>query len=103
MSAEIEKAIAEVLSGIEEDCLPKKPVLVPAAPTPKVVPREVTVAPGDPNYSAANRGMVHVDIYEQLYWSAVDRVFNRPIFAEVVSGYDPFARDRMPGYDPEDR
>jgi hypothetical protein len=28
MSAEIERAIAEVLAGIEEDCLPKKPALI---------------------------------------------------------------------------
>jgi hypothetical protein len=103
MSEEIERVIAEVLAGIEEDCLPKKPVLVPEPPAPKVVAREIKVAPGDPNYSPANDGRVRVSIYEQMYWSAVDRTFNPPIFAEVVSGYDPFARDRLPGFDPEDR
>jgi hypothetical protein len=103
MSAEIERAIAEVLAGIEEDCLPKKPVLVPEPPAPRVVAREIKVVPGDPNYSPANQGRVEVSLYEQMYWSAVDRAFCRPLFAEVVSGYDPFARDRMPGFDPEDR
>jgi hypothetical protein len=59
-------------------------------PPTKVVAREVRVGPGDPNYNAGNRGRVQVNIYEQLYWSAVDRTFNRPTFAEVVSGYHPF-------------
>jgi hypothetical protein len=102
MSERIEKIIAEVL-GTLDDCLPPKPVVVPEAPAPKAVVREVQVAPGDPNWSAANRGRVHVGIYEQAYWNAVQRAFNPPLFAEVISGYDPFARGRMPGYDPEDR
>ncbi len=101
MSEKIEKIIAEVLAGIEEDCLPKRPVVVPAAPTPKVVAREVRVAPGDPNWSPVNGGRVRANIYEQMYWNAVDRMFSPPRFAEVISGYDPLSRDRMPGYDPE--
>ena len=93
----LEKALAALDAAVAE------PEVVPEAPTPRVVPKEVQVNPGDPNYSPANRGRVQVGIYEALYWNTVDRVFNRPIFAEVVSAYDPFAPERMPGFDPEDR
>jgi hypothetical protein len=91
----IEKIIAEVLEGFEEACLKKiasrKVVLEPASQlSPKVVEKVVTVSPEDPNYDPKNQGRVRVDIYEQMYWSAVDRAFNRPVFAEVVSGYHPF-------------
>jgi hypothetical protein len=93
----LEKALAALDAAVAE------PQTKPEAPAPKVVAKEVRVSPDDPNYSAANRGRVQVDIYEQMYWSAVDRVFNPPIFAEVVSAYDPFAPERMPGFDEGDR
>jgi hypothetical protein len=89
----LERALAALDAAVAE------PEAKPEAPAPRVVAKEVQVNPGDPNYNDANRGKVQVGIYEQLYWSKVDRVFNPPIFAEVVSAYDPFARERMPGYD----
>src|ERR1700722_1728839 len=94
----LEKALAALDAAVAE------PQAKPETPMPKVVAREVRVNPGDPNYNAANSGRVQVGIYEVAYWNKVDRVFNPPIFAEVVSAYDPFARERMPGFDPgEDR
>ena len=92
----LEKALAALDAAVAE------PQAKPETPTPKVVAREVRVNPGDPNYSPANRGRVQVGIYEQLYWSAADRAFSRPIFSEVVSSYNPFSRERMPGFDGED-
>lgn len=104
MDAETKKLAAQIYAELAETCLPKKPEVVPQAPAPRVVAREVEVSPRDKNYSAATGGKVHVDIYEKLYWNAVDRAFAKPAVAEVVSAYDPFAKSRMPGFDPgEDR
>jgi hypothetical protein len=93
----LEKALAAL------DAAAAEPEATPETPMPKVVAREVRVNPGDPNYNTANKGRVQVGIYEQMYWDRVDRVFSRPIFAEVVSNYNPFSPERMPGFDPEDR
>jgi hypothetical protein len=97
-----EARIAKIFASLRE-ALPKRPEAPPVKPAPRVVEREVRVAPCDPNFSAANGGRVQVDIYEEMYWSAVDRAFNPQRFAEVVSAYDPYAKKLMPGYDPEDR
>jgi hypothetical protein len=73
----------------------------------------VEVAKGDPNYTKENRGQVEVavrrlapvapppprNVNEEMYWAAVNREFARSPVAEVVHQYDPFARERMPGYD----
>jgi hypothetical protein len=89
----LERALAALDAAVAE------PVTKPEAPAPKVVAKEVRVSPDDPNYNDANKGRVQVGVYEVAYWSAVDRMFSRPTFGEVVSAYDPFARERMPGYD----
>jgi hypothetical protein len=101
---ERDKLAAEIYASLQ-DALPKRrPPLEakPEAPPARVAEREVRVATWDPNYSPENRGRVRVAIYEELYRQAVDRAFSRPVFAEVVSGYDPFAKQRMPGFDGEE-
>lgn len=43
-------------------------------------------------------------VYDEMYWAEVDRLMAAgpsPV-ALVVSNYNPFARERMPGYDPND-
>jgi hypothetical protein len=92
----LEKALAALDAAVAE---PPKAVAVPRAAVREAV---VEVSRADPNWTSANRGRVRVGILEQMYWSAVDRAFNPKPFAEVVSGYNPTSRERMPGYDPEE-
>jgi hypothetical protein len=100
-NAEREEKIAKVFARLNAAL--SKRSSAPVKPAPKVMERVVEVASKDKNYRAETGGQVRVTVAcEQAYWDAVDRAFNPPIFAEVVSSYDPFARHRMPGYDPED-
>jgi hypothetical protein len=62
-------------------------------PKRRIVEREVQVAPSDPNWSAANAGIVRVNC-EQLYWQTVDREFGPRRPATVVSEYHPWEGKR---------
>jgi hypothetical protein len=87
----LERALAALDAAVAE------PPRAMMKPQPRAVVREavVQVSPGDPNWSVQNQGRVKADIYEQMYWQAMDRTFNPPRFAEVVSGYDPYSKERM--------
>jgi hypothetical protein len=101
ISKELEEAFAALDALVAE---PPKVKLGPKAPEPRMRETVVEVGVKDPNWSAANGGRVRVGITEHMYWNAVDRAFNPPIFAEVISGYNPFSKERLPGFDPgEDR
>lgn len=116
MTTKLDAALAEL-----EKAIMSAPSARPKVPKPKpkgvIEKATVQVAKSDPNWSKENRGRVEVevrriaepvaparrDIYEEMYWRAVDReMAGRPIFSEVVSSYDPFAPERMPGYDGDD-
>jgi hypothetical protein len=87
----LERALAALDAAVSE----------PPGPVPnsqqRTVVREaiVKVSPGDPNWSVQIQGWVKANIYEQMYWQAVDRDVNPPRFAEVVWGYDPYSKERM--------
>jgi hypothetical protein len=102
----LELALAALDRAINE---PEKPKEVPK-PKAVVTKAVVEVGKADPNWTKENRGRVEVavrrlaepvaparrDVYEEMYWRAVDREMARPAVAEVVHVYDPFSKDRMP-------
>jgi hypothetical protein len=55
MKADHDKLADEIYESLK-GALPKKPLVVPETPAPRVVAREVRVNPDDPNYNAANKG-----------------------------------------------
>lgn len=115
MNPKLEALFAEFDRSIAEDAAAEAVAKSLVTAKPKVETTVVKVPKGDPNYTPENGGRVEVevrrlapvlppvrrDVYEEMYWRAVNREFARPIFAEVVHAYNPFEPSRMPGYENE--